>query len=259
MTALTSACSETPLERLDAGPGRDRPIEAPDGGSADGGALHRPCIDVTPSQLNFSLTTILAPSRRTVLITNVCFGDLALTEIFIEPEDGPFSTSATPDILGPGQALPVELVFVSVDPQEGPWEAKLIVRSNDPDRTEVRVRLTASDNSERDCRLVASRPELDFGTVSAGDTDRQDLAFTVESTNHRCGVVAAALPGPDAGSPFVVTEPTRRFSGLSTGDTSTVTVEFTPPKPGAYRGELNLSASGWNSPITVELTGTGAP
>jgi hypothetical protein len=102
------------------------------GGGAD--------IAVTPVHLYFGLVPLGAPARRSLIVTNVGFEPLEVTEIRFEPEVPAFSlidVDPIPFSLGPGEPRLVEIEFEYQ--AEGDLETRLVIESDDFDESRVEV------------------------------------------------------------------------------------------------------------------------
>ncbi|MEM6368988.1 MAG: hypothetical protein AAGD10_20070 [Myxococcota bacterium] len=113
----------------------ERDVQIPLQGSGGG-----PNIVVQPHALNFGLTSLLGPSTRTLLISNVGFAPLTVTARIEDDLEGVFGLPEPPTAaIAPGDAWALQIDFLPVAEQV--YEANLIIESDDPSFPENRVRL----------------------------------------------------------------------------------------------------------------------
>jgi hypothetical protein len=155
--------------------------------------------------------------------------------------------------------MPQEALEVSVTYQasaEGSEEASLLVRSNDPDERETLVRLIAGA-TEPCLELVQPTDGLDFGEVPLEQRRQQTLELRNCSVRQDLVLDSPRVSGDSA---FQATLPGQAPVSLAPGETTEVTVTFTPRLQITHTGTLSLiSNDPENSPLSLPLLGVGVP
>ena len=104
--------------------------------------------------------------------------------------------------------------------------------------------------------LVPSDSTVDFGLVSVGQTANTSLTLTNNAPPGGASITvnpaAVTVSGP-FGFSFGQTAPIV----LAPGQTANVTLSYTPTAAGTNSGSLTIPHTGSNSPLTIELTGSG--
>jgi N-acetylneuraminic acid mutarotase len=116
------------------------------------------------------------------------------------------------------------------------------------------VDLTTSPNE-----IGVSPQSLDFGTVQVGQTGARTLQLTNLGGSGDPDIVidATTITGSDA-SQFSDNFNDAGIVTLAPGQSTTITVNFTPAAAGAKSAALQVTHSGLNSPTVVPLSGTGS-
>ncbi|MCB9646744.1 MAG: choice-of-anchor D domain-containing protein [Deltaproteobacteria bacterium] len=216
-----------------------------------------PDIEVLPPQLNFGLVSLIAPARRSVLITNVGFDDLEISEIQADTQGtGAFTApGAGATVIPPGGSYEVPVQFQPV--AEGPVESELLIRSNDQDEAETRIRLIGEGINLPPCSFELAPAQLPFGVVQVQRT--QGRAFEIRNVgSNDCLVTSAALEvGTDP--EFTLPDGDVRSQIIGPGSAFTILVDYSPQTVGSHTGAVEFSISSNTSPFNrVPVSGTGA-
>jgi len=239
------------VETDDADPIRGR-IEVPLQGSGGG-----PDIEVTPAQVNFGLTSLLAPSQRTVLVTNTGFDDLRI-EVEVDREaTGVFSSNDDAgDIIVPGATKRIEVVFEPTE--ERIFETLMVITSNDADEEQVDVRLRGEGINLPPCQYEVSKNVVNFGTVEVNRTGVRPFEIRNLSRTSRCLITSLELSAESA-IEFELPEGSLAEVFIEPGAALAIPGVFAPTSPGTYEGRIEFSISNPDTPFnTVDLVGTAA-
>ena len=232
---------------------RLRHVYVPLAGSGGG-----PDIEVAPARLNFGLVSLIAPSRRSLLIANVGYDALEVTGI--EPDldgTGAFSLAQgdTAVSIPPGGSHVVVVEFQPV--AEGPVTSHVLIRSNDTDEPEVRIPVTGEGVNLPPCNFEVQPATLSFGVVERGRLLRRAFTIANRGTDD-CLVTSARLEG-GTDAAFSLPDGDVMSLIIPGGSATTVAVEFAPTQSRAYSGSVEFSISNPTTPfVSVPLTGTGA-
>jgi hypothetical protein len=196
-----------------------------------------------------------ASSALTETLTNTATVDIAISSIAISMLDPPssnpgeFTQSNTTcgSTLAAGASCAISLTFTPN--QTGPRAAVLTIIDDtaaSPQSLGLNgVGLSAAPNA------TLSTASLPLGTQLVGTTSP---VMSVNLTNY--GAVALSVASIAASSSFA--ENNNCVGSLSSGDTCTVSVTFTPGGSGGVTGTLSISDDATGGAQTVSLSGTGA-
>jgi hypothetical protein len=107
--------------------------------------------------------------------------------------------------------------------------------------------------------LQASATSLNFGNVSVGQTGTQQLMLTNagQSGDPNITINPSAASLAPTGSPFAFSFTQQTPIILAPGQSTTVTVNYTPTGGTSDSATLQIPNSGPNSPLNISLTGSG--
>jgi hypothetical protein len=214
-----------------------------------------PTIEVTPAQINFGLVSLLAPSRRSVVVTNTGTERLEVTDVRVEPDETVFSLfeSARRFALEPGGMQVIDVEFAP--PDRAPHEAELVIESDAFGLPRAIVRLRGEDMSENWCSYAVEPRALDFGVVAIGETATR--TFAVRSLAPSVCLVSDVGLTDDTDPPFAVVDPPASPRVLAPEEELTVTVHARPTTPGVRTGAVRFGISSGDAPYAeVPLTVT---
>ena len=233
-----------------------RQIEVPLSGTGGG-----PDIEVIPEVVNFGLGTLIAPSRRTLLVTNVGFADLVISEIVADTlGTGAFSFSLPPGTnlgtpLEPGESIEITVEFQAQ--AEGPVESTLLLRSNDADESEKEVRLVGEGINLPPCQFEVAPANLSFGVVPR--TGSLQRSFEIRNTGANDCLVTSARIEPGSDDEFTLPDGDLQSEFIPPNSALAVTVEFAPTGAATFSGAVEFSISSPTTPFNrIPISGTGA-
>ncbi|MDF1565497.1 MAG: choice-of-anchor D domain-containing protein [Deltaproteobacteria bacterium] len=215
-----------------------------------------PDIELLPPSVEFGPVAMGAPLTRRVIITNVGFENLVISDIAIRGStDFTIVSSPTDLVLPVGD---VREVVVAFDPTtEASIEGELVVSSNDADELEAIAELHGTGIDLPPCSPLVTPPALNFGNVERNK--RRTLEFGVTNpagASDQCLVSVLDLTG-DSDPEFSL--PAGPLNGilLDPGQTQRVAVEFMAADNGSYHGTVRFYVSDPSNPeIDVALTAT---
>lgn len=220
-----------------------------------------PNIEVVPQIVNFGLTATVAPSRRTLLVSNVGLSPLQLLTIEPDAADtGAFSYTLPDgvqlvDPINPGQAIEVTLQF---EPDvEGPVESTLVITSNDADERETEVRLVGEGIDLPPCQFRLSPETLSFGVVQRDRSLRR--SFAIQNVGAEDCLLTSVRVERDSDPQFILVDGDVESEIIPPNTAYAVTVAFTPDSSVSFDGAIAFSISSDQSPFNrVPLFGVGA-
>lgn len=214
-----------------------------------------PDISVLPTTLNFGQVSLIAPSRRTVIVTNVGFAPLQINGVGFGASRE-FTTQATAVVLDVGETLPITIEFQPVT--EGPVMGELIVSSNDGDEPETRVTLLGEGVNLPPCSYEVAPQALNFGVVERGRSVRR--AFEVRNIGQNDCLVTGMRLVPEVTAPeFSLPDGDVMSLRIAAGAAATFAVGYAPVASTPSAGRVEFSISSPTTPYNeVTLAGTGA-
>lgn len=211
-----------------------------------------PELVVVPEQLAFGNTALVAPKRRSLVISNAGFSDLVITGLQISDPLAGFNVLGTVAPMRPGEARTLVVEFAPA--VAGDAFAELTIESNDPGRTPLAIPLSGLGVALAPC-MAQVRPEsLSFGVVAP----ERFLRRAVEVVNQgadACLLYDAAM-AEGSSDAF-------RIDGvlpemIAAGASELIFVEFAPLSAGTHMGSMELTLSTPSGSAAVALSGIAA-
>lgn len=221
-----------------------------------------PDIQVLPPQLNFGQVSLIAPSRRSLVVTNTGFSTLRITDVQVDTmETGSFRTSDPRQyVIEPQQS---ETISIEFEPRvEGEIISGVRFISNDTDEGELEVILRGEGRNLPPCDFEVVPAQLNFGTVTV--TRELRRAFEIRNRadpsqiDNICLITSVRmLQGSDPS--FSLPNGDVLSQEIPPGASEVVEVDFSPTAQGTFTGQVEFSISSPTNPFnTVSLTGVGA-
>lgn len=207
-----------------------------------------PALGVRPGSVEFGSVSRSAPSRRSLVLSNVGFAPLAISEIQVDTSGSGTLTSpdATPGVLSPGASRTVTLELRPRD--VGDIATFVRVLSNDAEAPSVDVPVRGAGVELGPCRYRLSPPRVDFGVVRAGRPLRGAFEVVNESETP-CLITGARLL---SGSSSAFRLPTRSQDLIvPPGAREAIEIEVLPREEGVHDGQVEVSLSSPTEPFAV--------
>ncbi|MFQ6092080.1 MAG: choice-of-anchor D domain-containing protein [bacterium] len=206
-----------------------------------------PDIEVSPPSIDFGEVWVTDTAATVLSILNTGSADLTVQSIFVTPIQFEVSSDPLPTVVPGGDTLEAMLSFHPT--AVGLVNGSVSVQSDDPDEGEVVVGLAGVGI---DPEIELSDTSHSFGNVLLGES--RDWTFTIRNfglTDLVVGSVVSDL------ADFSLIEPAFPDT-ISPGDSSSVTVRFSPSAVGLRAGNVSVFSNDWDeSPTLVSVTGTG--
>jgi hypothetical protein len=156
-----------------------------------------PDIVVTPAQVDLSERVVARTFEQpgAVEIGNRGTAPLRISSIQIEPPQSAFEIVESPTEVEVNQSTKLTLRFTP--PQQGEFNAELVIQSDDPDEKEVRIPLKGIGGPPR---IEADPNEVDFGVVNEGPGLTRQVRLTNVGFDvlHISEIKLASTPGGTA-------------------------------------------------------------
>lgn len=203
-----------------------------------------------PSVVSFPPTQVGGVSSPvTVTISNVGGGPLAISAVEVVGSGyAVTSQTCTSAPVAPSGTCTISITFAPGS--AGNVIATLRLLSNAP-ASPTLIGLTGEGTATAVGTLAATPASIDFGTQEIGVATAPQ-AVTV--SNAGSGIVT--ISGVTATGDY---SQTNNCTTLDAAGTCTITVTFTPSATGSRPGSVSVASDASNSPLSVNLSGTGAP
>jgi len=203
-----------------------------------------------PTTVSFPPTQVGGVSPPvTVTISNVGGGPLAISAVEVVGSGyAVTSQSCTSAPVTPSGSCTISITFAPGS--AGNVVATLRLISNAP-ASPTLIGLTGEGTAMAVGTLAATPASLDFGTREIGTTT---AAQSIVVSN--AGSATVAVSGVTASGDY---GQTNNCATLASGETCTISVTFTPTATGPRPGSVSVASNASNSPLSVNLSGTGAP
>jgi ASPM-SPD-2-Hydin domain-containing protein/centrosomal CEP192-like protein len=197
------------------------------------------------SVMKFGSVALGTPETQLVILTNTGTNPVELTSIAVDGPAFRISRSAMPLTLAAGASTPVSVTFT---PTATGWiEGWISFNSN---ASNPRLGLSVRGTGVKSEPLSASPASLSFGQVPVGTTSKLSVTLT---NNCTCTQSVSGLQ--IVGGAFGVVDPPPAVA-LSSGQTETLTVSFTPQAAGITAGSVMVNGPFVNIPVAGTGTST---
>ena len=203
-----------------------------------------------PTSVSFPPTQVGGVSLPvTVTITNVGGGPLSVSAVEIVGSGyAVTSQTCTSAPVSPSGSCTISITFAPGS--AGNVIATLRLISNAP-ASPTLIGLTGEGTALAVGTLAAAPATLDFGTREIGTTTAAQAIVVSNAGSAPVTVSGVTVSGDYAQS--------NNCSMLESGGTCTIGITFTPTTTGPRPGSVSVASNASNSPLTVNLSGTGAP
>jgi len=203
-----------------------------------------------PSVVSFPPTQVGGVSSPvTVAITNVGGGPLAISAVDVVGSGyAVTSQSCTAAPVAPSGNCTISITFAPGS--AGNVIATLRLISNAP-ASPTLIGLAGEGTATAVGTLAATPASLDFGSREVNTTTPAQSLVVSNAGSATVAVSGVTVSGDYAQS--------NNCASLASGDTCTISITFTPTTTGSRPGSVSVASNASNSPLTVNLSGTGAP
>ena len=246
----------------------DYSVTAVDGGgneseAADSGPVAvgpPPVASISPEgEIDFGEVGPDSETSDSVTITNVATEEGSLLGVQVSVEGDGFATDLDgnePVILGNDESVTFAVSFLAseVGNYNLDYKGTLTIRTNDPDKRETVIALSATIVGGMDPpKMALSRTGINFWNVVVDSSKRKLLTIANDGSVKLEASIALEGDGPFYINHVAEEEasPLRQFGiDLEPGDDETYWVEFTPAETGDFRGAIAITS---NDPLKAEL------
>ena len=210
-----------------------------------------PQLSVTPASIDFGTLSNGLKGTASLTLNNVGSADLTVSMMTVSGSAFGIGGITTPRTISAGQSAQVTVTFSP--PTSGVVSGSISIVSNDPTNPTLAVPLTGTGTTAPTGQLTASSTSLSFGSVAIGATSSQQVAIT--NTGNAAVQVSKITPSGTGFSVSGLTAP----AALNPSETVTLGVNFAPTATGSVSGSIAIVSNASGSPMTIALSGSGAP
>lgn len=208
----------------------------------------QPQISVIPPTVNFGNLAVGLTNSQTIAVSNPGNANLSVMQSAGPGTGFSISGLTLPLTVAPGASATFTLSFHPAS--SGSLASNAVLVSNAPGSpTTIPVNGTGMASVNQ---LSAGAPSLNFGTELLGTTSTQNMTLTNTGTVNVTISQISASPAS-----FTATAPALPIT-LSSGQSSTFGLSFTPAVVGSVTGSASVISTAANSPLSLPLSGAGS-
>ena len=215
-----------------------------------------PDIEVTPPELNFGQIALGTTGKRRILVENVGFSDLTVSQINPDTAGtGLFAVSRRSFGVPRGDSVVIEVDFSPV--AEGVVMSEILIQSDDSDEGELRIPVQGEGVDLPPCAYTLSPETINFGIVQVLRSTTQGLR--VQNVGTAPCLMNDIQIAPGSSSAYRLVDGNETGVMIPVGGEKTIIVEYTPPAEGVDMGSVTFYISDpTNSNREVTLRGVGS-
>lgn len=211
-----------------------------------------PQLEVSPARLDLGEVRVDRTGNGKLSLSSVGSADVTLSSVTLEGAGADaFSFEEPVSVLSRGLTRDVPVAFRPLT--AGPFQATLVIDSDDPENPEIRVLLTGVGVDVGPCESTPLPSSIAFGAVSAGATSGQTLVIRNVGSQD-CIFREFEVEGPDRAA-FRLLDPPAPSVRVAPGESTLVRLRFSPFVEGEFTAFATYDASGARR--VVNLGGTG--
>ncbi len=195
----------------------------------------------------FGSVAVGAVQSQSVTLTNGTASSVNISQASVSGTEFQISGITTPLTLNPSQSTTFTVKFAPVSAGSAIGSVTITSNASDPSLT---IALSGTGTAAPGA-LASSPTSLSFGSVQTGS--HQSLSESVTNTGAASVTISQVAISGSGFSLSGITTPVT----LTTGQSATFSVTFTPPSTGSASGNLTITSTASNPSLTIPLSGTG--
>ncbi len=205
-----------------------------------------PQLTLEVTQVDFSSITIGSDQSRPIRIFNTGMGRLEGSLILNQDSSAYSLEPVGAFTLEAGDTLLAVLSFIPSS--EASFLGTLLIRSDDPDSSEILIPLSGSGTAALIPVLSFSRESIDFGSILEGETKQEQITFSSTGTDT---IVIDTIELTLDIFTLDITLPIV----LAPGDEQILTISYQPSSSANHEGEMIIRSNSSLSPQLITLQG----
>lgn len=207
-------------------------------------------LSVSQSSLSFGNVAVGTKSTDNLVLNNTGTTDLSISLLTVTGSDFTVSGITTPKTIPAGQSVTLAITFTPTG--TGHTTGSLVITSSDAANPTITVPLTGAGSSNAIGQLSANPSSLSFGTVGTGTSNKKQIVLT------NSGNAAVDISSMSASGAGLAISGVNLPISLNPSQSATLTATFDPAQSGSLSGSIKIVSNAGNSPLTIEVTGSGA-
>ncbi|HUN62514.1 MAG TPA: choice-of-anchor D domain-containing protein [Candidatus Sulfotelmatobacter sp.] len=207
-------------------------------------------LSLSASSLSFGNVAVGTKSTDNLVLNNTGTTDLTISMLTLAGSDFTISGITTPKTIAAGQSVTLAVTFTPTG--TGNVTGSLAITSSDAANPTVTIPLTGAGSATATGQLSANPSSLSFGAVGTGTSNKKQIVLT------NSGNAAVDLTAVTASGAGVTVSGVTLPLSLNPSQTTTLTVAFDPTQSGSVSGAIKIVSNAGNSPLTVQVSGSGA-
>jgi hypothetical protein len=204
-------------------------------------------LQCNPCRHAFNEVQVGANRSFPIQLSNTGGKLLTISSISVQGSEFSFSNFSLPAEIEPGASVQLPVVFAPTF--QGYARGGLSLVSNDPN-SPLYIYLWGHGVGEASTQLGINPSSLNFGNVNVGSSATSQATLTASN-----GSVTISSDGSTS-SEFAITGLSLPIT-LPSGQSLSVTIQFTPNASGAASGQVGFTSNAENSPTVEQVAGTG--
>jgi hypothetical protein len=205
----------------------------------------QPGISVAPPSLSFGNVNVGGSTSQSVTVTNASTGIITISGV--TPTGAGITVNGVfPQTLNAGGIATFEVQFAPVT--TGNVSGSVSIADTAPGSPTI----MAVSGTGAQAAIAASPSSVGFGNISTGDTNSQPIQIS-NGGNATLTISQVTVAGGGNGFSTILSTPL----AIQPGKSASFNATFTPSTTGSFSGSISLASNAPNSPLTINLTGTG--
>jgi hypothetical protein len=206
----------------------------------------QPGITVAPLSLSFGSVNVGGSATQNVTVTNASSGIITISGVTATGA-GITVNGVFPQTLNAGANATFEVQFAPA--VAGNVSGSVSIADTAPGSPTI----LAVSGTGAQAQIAASPSSVSFGNVATGNANSQPIQISNGGTA-TLTISQISMTGGGNGFSTILSTPL----AIQPGKSASFNATFTPSSTGTFSGSISLVSNAPNSPLTINLTGTGA-
>lgn len=203
-------------------------------------------VSVSPLSLSFGNVNVGSSASQNVTVTNASTGIITVSGV-TPTGSGITVNGVFPQTLNAGASTTFEVQFAPA--VTGNVSGSVSIANTAPGAATI----VAVSGTGAQAEIATSPSSVSFGNVATGNTNSQPIQIS-NGGNATLTISQVTVTGGGNGFSTILSTPL----AIQPGKSASFNATFTPSSPGSDSGSISLVSNAPNSPLTINLAGTGA-
>lgn len=202
-------------------------------------------LTASPASISFGNISVNGSNAQTVTLSNSGSGSLTITQAAASGAGFSISGLTLPATINAGGNISFTATFAPTTAGSASGSIQITSNASNPSLT-----VSLAGTGVATTSLLSSNPTSEtFGDVAAGQSASANV--TVKNTGNST-VTITQVTGP--GDPYTISGITANQT-IGAGQSATLTVNFAPTTTGSFTGNVTITSTATNSPLTIAIAG----